>query len=171
MGGGCDRISSQQIIKTQQYGNYNGQTAKMALAPVPHPLHTAGNDGGGETRLDRRLRRREQQGYRQPRSYGFVPHARTSTQQGCERGGQPAQARYRVDRRAGKQHNIDTIKGIACRASGYSDFNKIPTERLRNLYNCFLKKQRDEKAVQSIADEYITGMFLQGITKDNQLYN
>lgn len=74
-------------------------------------------------------------------------------------------------RLTGKQHNIDTIKGIACRASGYSDFNKIPTERLRNLYNCFLKKQRDEKAVQSIADEYIAGMFSQGITKDNQLYN
>jgi len=71
----------------------------------------------------------------------------------------------------GKQHNIDTIKSIACRASGYSNFNKIPTERLRNLYNCFLKKQRDAKAVQSITDEYIAGMFSQGITKDNQLYN
>lgn len=74
-------------------------------------------------------------------------------------------------RLTGKQHTIDTIKSIACRATGYSDFNKIPTERLRNLYNCFLQKQRDEKAIQNIADEYIAGMLLHGTTKNNQLYN
>lgn len=58
-------------------------------------------------------------------------------------------------RLTGKPHNIDTIKGIACRASGYSDFNKIPVERLRNLYNCFLKKQKDMDAVERIAMELL----------------
>lgn len=58
-------------------------------------------------------------------------------------------------RLTGKSHNIDTIKSIACRASGYSDFNKIPTERLRNLYNCFLKKQKDMDAVERIAMELL----------------
>ncbi|WP_304726879.1 hypothetical protein, partial [uncultured Alistipes sp.] len=51
-------------------------------------------------------------------------------------------------RLTGKQHTIDTIKSIACRATGYSDFNKIPNERLRNLYNTFRNKQKDMDAAE-----------------------
>ncbi len=55
----------------------------------------------------------------------------------------------------GRESNMEIIKGIACRATGYDNFNKIPTERLRNVYNTFLKKQKDTKAINEIADSYI----------------
>ena len=58
-------------------------------------------------------------------------------------------------RLTGKEENIEVIKGIACRATGYENFNKIPTERLRNVYNTFLNKQRDHRQAQAVADEYI----------------
>lgn len=58
-------------------------------------------------------------------------------------------------RLTGKQHTIDTIKSIACRATGYSDFNKIPNERLRNLYNTFRNKQKDMDAAERIAMELL----------------
>ncbi len=45
----------------------------------------------------------------------------------------------------------EIIKGIACRSTGYEDFNKIPAERLRNIYNTFRNKQRDFDAVEDIA--------------------
>ena len=67
-------------------------------------------------------------------------------------------------RLTGKQHNIDTIKGIACRATGYSDFNKIPNERLRNLYNCFLNKQKDMDAAERIAMELLAQSYTTGAT-------
>lgn len=67
-------------------------------------------------------------------------------------------------RLTGKQHTIDTIKGIACRATGYSDFNKIPNERLRNLYNCFLKKQKDMDAAEHIAMELLAQSYTAGRT-------
>ena len=50
---------------------------------------------------------------------------------------------------AGKE-DIGYIKGIACQATGVDRFNRIPYERLRNLYNMFLKKQRDAKAVNAV---------------------
>ncbi len=68
-------------------------------------------------------------------------------------------------RLVGKENNIDTIKGIACRATGYESFNKIPIERLRNIYSAFLKKQRDHKAATAIADEYL----VQLLTTNGQL--
>lgn len=37
------------------------------------------------------------------------------------------------------------IKEVACRSTGYKDFNAIPAERLRNVYNTFCHKQRDFK--------------------------
>ena len=67
-------------------------------------------------------------------------------------------------RLTGKQHTIDTIKSIACRASGYSDFNKIPTERLRNLYNTFLNKQKDMDAAERIAMELLAQSYTTGTT-------
>lgn len=54
-------------------------------------------------------------------------------------------------RKTRQQSNSEIIKGIACRATGYEKFNKIPAERLRNLYNAFLNKQRDHDAVDALA--------------------
>lgn len=49
------------------------------------------------------------------------------------------------------------IKAIAERAAG-RPFNKIPTSRLRNLYNEFLNKQKDASAGESAARLYDIGM-------------
>ena len=48
-------------------------------------------------------------------------------------------------RMQGKEEGIAQIKAIACRATRYENFNKIPAERLRNIYNTFLNKQKDSK--------------------------
>lgn len=48
---------------------------------------------------------------------------------------------------AGRECNINIIKSIAMRATGYDDFNKIPKNRLINLYNAFLNKQKDIKNI------------------------
>lgn len=53
---------------------------------------------------------------------------------------------------AGKESNATVIKGIACRATGHTDFNKIPRERLRNLVPAFNNKVKDAQAVNDIAD-------------------
>lgn len=50
----------------------------------------------------------------------------------------------------GGKNNLDAVKGIACRATGYDDFNKIPVPRLQNVYYGFVKKQRDELAIQAL---------------------
>lgn len=52
----------------------------------------------------------------------------------------------------GKESNTAIIKGIACRATGHKDFNKIPRERLRNLVAAFNNKVKDTQAVNEIAD-------------------
>ena len=60
---------------------------------------------------------------------------------------------------AGKESNAELIKGIACRATGYESFNKIPAERLRNLYYTFYNKQKDKESVDSItADSLVFTM-------------
>lgn len=56
-------------------------------------------------------------------------------------------------RTIGRESDAAIIKGIACRATGYNRFNDIPAERLRNLYNLFLKKQKDFKAVDRITQD------------------
>lgn len=48
--------------------------------------------------------------------------------------------------------SISKIKGIAMRASGYDDFNKIPRERLRNLIATFNNKVKDARAVDALTD-------------------
>lgn len=50
----------------------------------------------------------------------------------------------------GKQGGLDMIKGVACRAAGVDDFNKIPKARLVSLYNAFVQKQKDLKTVNDI---------------------
>lgn len=41
-----------------------------------------------------------------------------------------------------RKENTDLIKGIACKASGYANFNKIPTSRLRDIYYEFSRKAK-----------------------------
>ncbi len=52
----------------------------------------------------------------------------------------------------GKESSATLIKGIACRATGHTDFNKIPRERLRNLVAAFNNKVKDTQAVNDIAN-------------------
>ena len=55
-------------------------------------------------------------------------------------------------RETGQAEGISKIKGIAMRASGYDDFNKIPRERLRNLIATFNNKVKDARAVDALTD-------------------
>lgn len=48
--------------------------------------------------------------------------------------------------------NAALIKGIACRATGHDDFNKIPRERLCNLVAAFNNKVKDAQAVSDITN-------------------
>lgn len=52
-----------------------------------------------------------------------------------------------------QEQNIDKIKAIACRATGFATFNMIPKERLINTYYNFLKKQHDFKKVDGIVKD------------------
>lgn len=52
----------------------------------------------------------------------------------------------------GRESSATVIKGIACRATGHTDFNRIPRERLRNLVGLFNNKVKDAQAVNDIAD-------------------
>ena len=65
-------------------------------------------------------------------------------------------------RSVGKANNASVIKGIACRATGYEDFNKIPRERLRNLIATFNNKVKDSKGVNDV----IAAMMIQHFTND-----
>ncbi len=49
-----------------------------------------------------------------------------------------------------QSQGISKIKGIACRATGYDDFNKIPRERLYNLIAAFNNKVKDAQSVDSL---------------------
>ena len=40
-------------------------------------------------------------------------------------------------------HTIDEVKAVACRAAGGIDFNQIPTDRLRSIYNAFRHRVND----------------------------
>ena len=55
-------------------------------------------------------------------------------------------------RETGQQSNISIIKGIAMRASGYADFNKIPRERLRPLIATVHNKVLDGRAVEAVTE-------------------
>ena len=55
-------------------------------------------------------------------------------------------------RQTGQAENVAKIKGIAERASGYDEFNKIPRERLRNLIATFNNKVKDARAVDALTD-------------------
>lgn len=48
---------------------------------------------------------------------------------------------------------VDYIKSIACRAAKTEKFNQISYDRLTTLYNMFLKRQKDAKAVNEVAGQ------------------
>lgn len=50
-------------------------------------------------------------------------------------------------RSVGRADNADIIKGVACRATMHTDFNKIPRERLRNLIATFNNKVDDGRRI------------------------
>ncbi|MEG1842553.1 MAG: hypothetical protein RR221_07570 [Alistipes sp.] len=61
--------------------------------------------------------------------------------------------------------SVDIVKSIACRATGHTNFNKIPAERLRNIYYTFSNKQKDIRSVDSIATE----MAIQGMLSNTKI--
>ena len=68
---------------------------------------------------------------------------------------------------SGREENLDLIKGIACRATGYDSFNKIPNERLRNIYCAFSKKTQDQKKINEITDNFFVQMMTGDLPKSN----
>lgn len=50
------------------------------------------------------------------------------------------------------RERTEKIKSIACRQTGYKEFNKIPVERLNNVSYLFSKKQKDYKKGSVVAD-------------------
>lgn len=58
----------------------------------------------------------------------------------------------------GLESNSAFIKSIACRATGYKEFNRIPKERLRNIIYAFNNKVKDAKTI----DELVTHIFAVG---------
>lgn len=72
-------------------------------------------------------------------------------------------------RETGQDGGISKIKGIAMRASGYGDFNKIPRERLRNLIATFNNKVKDARAVSAITDALLMQHLNSGVHFDPSL--
>lgn len=66
----------------------------------------------------------------------------------------------------GRENNANVVKGIACRATGYKEFNKIPRERLRNLIVMFNNKVKDNQGVNDV----INSMMLQNFMSSNTSY-
>lgn len=62
-----------------------------------------------------------------------------------------------------RENNATIIKAIACRATGYEDFNKIPRERLRNLIGLFNNKVKDKNSV----DEFLENWAAKVCDKEN----
>ena len=55
-----------------------------------------------------------------------------------------------------KAGDADTIKKIACRAAKISNFNKIPLDKLRSLYNAFNNYKNDLESVNRLTQELLT---------------
>lgn len=58
-------------------------------------------------------------------------------------------------KKIGRESNAEIIKSIACRSTGFDDFNKIPSERLRNCYYAFVNKQKDIEGAAAVAIELL----------------
>ena len=58
---------------------------------------------------------------------------------------------------AGKEQSPALIKRIACRATEHDNFNDIPVERLRNVYNAFNKRQQDMERSWKVMEDILSG--------------
>lgn len=67
----------------------------------------------------------------------------------------------------GRESNANLIKAIACRATGYEEFNKIPRERLLNLIATFNNKVKDLQGV----NDAIASIMLQNFTNNTKRYD
>lgn len=45
-------------------------------------------------------------------------------------------------RKIREEVTLEYVKGIICRAGGTTDINRIPTAKMREIYNAWLMKQR-----------------------------
>ncbi|MDR1653559.1 MAG: hypothetical protein LBS01_07945 [Prevotellaceae bacterium] len=59
-------------------------------------------------------------------------------------------------RSIGRAADGNAIKAIACRAAKVKNFNKIPLEQLRGLYNAFNNYKKDMKSVNELTMEFLT---------------
>ncbi len=53
-------------------------------------------------------------------------------------------------RAMGYKPDMMMIKAVACRASGKEELNSIPVDRLKSLYNAFIKRREDYECVPLI---------------------
>lgn len=68
-------------------------------------------------------------------------------------------------RATGQYDGPAVIKGIACRATGHKDFNRIPRERLRNIIATFNNKMADRERIHR---ELLGMMYHQPATPANE---
>ena len=54
-----------------------------------------------------------------------------------------------------RDENIQIIKAIACRATEYDNFNKIPTSKLRAIYGEFTRQTKAIKGVKEATSEML----------------
>lgn len=62
-------------------------------------------------------------------------------------------------RAMGKEGNSREIIAIACRASRYDNFNAIPVDQLRSVYNAFKNRTKAIKAVETM-DVNLDGVYM-----------
>lgn len=70
-------------------------------------------------------------------------------------------------RSTGRTSNASVIEGIACRSTGYNDFNKIPRERLRNLIGLFNNKQTDARQAEAVKQAMLSETLARYVGGDN----
>lgn len=64
-------------------------------------------------------------------------------------------------RATSRTESVELIKGIACNASGYDSFNRIPTSRLRDIYYEFSRKAKVSAKVTKMVNndiDYISSL-------------
>ncbi|RKE02338.1 hypothetical protein [Marinifilum flexuosum] len=63
-------------------------------------------------------------------------------------------------RKCSIEHDINTIKSIACRAAGTKSFNQIPLSKLRAIYYEFRNKQQVNAASNEAKEEILNTLIL-----------
>jgi hypothetical protein len=54
-----------------------------------------------------------------------------------------------------KTEGADTVKAIICRASGYTNFNKIPISKLRSVYYEFVQKSKTISTTRQVKNDLV----------------